>query len=177
MSPPTPTFSGHLLFFLLACYIFQRANAFHNSSSPSPAFAPQFRNPNPPPAHSLPLVPAFFVIGDSSVDCGTNNFLGTLARADRPPYGIDFDTHRPTGRFSNGRIPVDFLALRLGLPFVPSYLGASASSGDLIHGVNYASAGAGIIFSSGSELYPLRVEEIVEEEADPSEATLPKLRR
>lgn len=54
-------------------------------------------------------VPALFVIGDSSVDSGTNNFLGTLARADRLPYGRDFDTHRPTGRFSNGRIPVDYL--------------------------------------------------------------------
>ncbi|KAH9627337.1 hypothetical protein KSS87_020293 [Heliosperma pusillum] len=55
------------------------------------------------------LVPALFVIGDSSVDCGNNNFLGTFARADHLPYGRDFDTHQPTGRFSNGRIPVDFL--------------------------------------------------------------------
>lgn len=55
------------------------------------------------------VVPGLFVIGDSSVDSGTNNFLGTLARADRLPYGRDFDTHRPTGRFSNGKIPVDFL--------------------------------------------------------------------
>lgn len=60
---------------------------------------------------SPPPVPALFVIGDSSVDSGTNNFLGTFARADRPPYGRDFDTHRPTGRFSNGRIPVDFLGI------------------------------------------------------------------
>ncbi|KAF4353222.1 hypothetical protein CsatB_004745 [Cannabis sativa] len=106
---------------------------------------PQF--PHPPP-----LVPAMFVIGDSSVDSGTNNFLGTLARADRLPYGRDFDTHRPTGRFSNGRIPVDYLAAHLGLPFVPSFLGQSGSVGDMLHGVNYASAGAGIIFTSGSEL-------------------------
>jgi hypothetical protein len=56
-----------------------------------------------------PLAPALFVIGDSSVDSGTNNFLGTFARADRLPYGRDFDTHQPTGRFSNGRIPVDYL--------------------------------------------------------------------
>ncbi|GAB2215626.1 hypothetical protein Droror1_Dr00020015 [Drosera rotundifolia] len=99
-----------------------------------------------------PLVPAFFILGDSSVDCGTNNYLGTLARADRLPYGRDFDTHRPTGRFCNGRIPVDYLALKLGLPFVPSYLGQDGMVEDMIHGVNYASAGAGIIFSSGSEL-------------------------
>ncbi|KAF3438469.1 hypothetical protein FNV43_RR21231 [Rhamnella rubrinervis] len=60
-----------------------------------------------------PLVTALFVIGDSSIDCGTNNYLGTLARADRLPYGRDFDTHRPTGRFCDGRIPVDYLGLWL----------------------------------------------------------------
>lgn len=63
----------------------------------------------PPPSNSL--VPALFVIGDSTVDCGTNNFLGTFARADHLPYGRDFDTHTPTGRFCNGRIPVDFLGI------------------------------------------------------------------
>ncbi|CAI9289018.1 unnamed protein product [Lactuca saligna] len=124
--------------------------------SPSPPYSPP--PPPPPPSPSPPSTPpaspvrALFVLGDSSVDCGTNNFLGTFARADRLPYGRDFDTHQPTGRFCNGRIPVDFLALRLGLPFVPSYLGQAGSIEDMIHGVNYASAGAGIIFSSGSEL-------------------------
>ncbi|KAI3468597.1 hypothetical protein Pfo_025260 [Paulownia fortunei] len=108
--------------------------------------------PFPPARKSSSRAPALFVIGDSSVDCGTNNFLGTFARADRPPYGRDFDTHQPTGRFCNGRIPVDYIALRLGLPFVPNYLGQTGSVDDMIHGVNYASAGAGIIFSSGSEL-------------------------
>lgn len=44
----------------------------------------------------------FFVFGDSLVDNGNNNFLATLARADSPPYGIDYPTGRPTGRFSNG---------------------------------------------------------------------------
>ncbi|CAA2985641.1 GDSL esterase/lipase At1g71691-like [Olea europaea var. sylvestris] len=108
--------------------------------------------PPSPTLDSTPLVPALFVLGDSTVDCGTNNFLGTFARADRLPYGRDFDTHHPTGRFCNGRIPVDYLALRLGLPFVPSYLGQTGSIEDMTRGVNYASAGAGIIFSSGSEL-------------------------
>lgn len=45
---------------------------------------------------------AFFVFGDSLVDSGNNNYLATTARADSPPYGIDFPTRRPTGRFSNG---------------------------------------------------------------------------
>ncbi|KAE9606531.1 hypothetical protein Lal_00013953 [Lupinus albus] len=101
---------------------------------------------------SIALVPALFVMGDSSVDCGTNNYLPTFARANHLPYGRDFDTHQPTGRFSNGRIPVDFLALRLGIPFVPSYLGQTGNVKDMIHGVNYASAAAGIILSTGSEL-------------------------
>ncbi|KAL7594580.1 GDSL esterase/lipase 7 [Lactuca sativa] len=128
----------------------------NSSISPPPPPPPPpppspFLPPPPPPLPPSP-VPALFVIGDSSVDCGTNNFLGTFARADRLPYGRDFDTHQPTGRFSNGRIPVDYLALHLGLPFVPSFLGQSGSVNDMKRGLNYASAGAGIIFSSGSEL-------------------------
>lgn len=45
---------------------------------------------------------AFFVFGDSLVDSGNNDYLATSARADSYPYGIDYPTHRPTGRFSNG---------------------------------------------------------------------------
>lgn len=45
---------------------------------------------------------AFFVFGDSLVDSGNNDFLATTARADNYPYGIDYPSHRPTGRFSNG---------------------------------------------------------------------------
>ncbi|XVF73802.1 hypothetical protein PTKIN_Ptkin13bG0010900 [Pterospermum kingtungense] len=62
-----------------------------------------------PLASSSPLVPTLFIIGDSTVDCGNNNFLGTFTRADHPSYGQDFDTHNPTRRFCNGRIPVDYL--------------------------------------------------------------------
>ncbi|KAK9675416.1 hypothetical protein RND81_11G006600 [Saponaria officinalis] len=113
---------------------------------------PQSYQPSPPPESNSAVVPAMFVVGDSSVDAGNNNFLGTFARADRLPYGRDFDTHLPTGRFCNGRIPVDFLASRLGIPLVPSYLENAGSIEDMLHGVNYASAGAGIIFASGSDL-------------------------
>ncbi|KAJ0964912.1 hypothetical protein J5N97_026050 [Dioscorea zingiberensis] len=116
------------------------------SATPAPIAGPL------PDLPSSPLAPALFVIGDSTVDCGTNNYLGTIARADRPPYGRDFDTHRPTGRFSNGRVIIDFLAERLGLPFVPPYLGRTGRIEDMIHGLNYASAASGILFSSGSDL-------------------------
>ncbi|XP_054825316.1 GDSL esterase/lipase At1g71691 isoform X2 [Prosopis cineraria] len=120
------------------------------SESYIPSMSPSYDSSISP--SSNPLAPALFVIGDSSVDSGTNNFLGTFARANHLPYGRDFDSRQPTGRFCNGRIPVDYLALRLGLPFVPSYLGQTGDVEDMIHGVNYASAGAGIILSSGSEL-------------------------
>ncbi|THG21437.1 hypothetical protein TEA_001055 [Camellia sinensis var. sinensis] len=53
---------------------------------------------------------AFFVFGDSLVDSGNNDYLATTARADNPPYGIDYPTHRPTGRFSNGLNIPDILS-------------------------------------------------------------------
>lgn len=53
---------------------------------------------------------AFFVFGDSLVDNGNNNFLQTVARANAPPYGIDYPTHKPTGRFSNGFNIPDFIS-------------------------------------------------------------------
>lgn len=55
-----------------------------------------------------PQVPCYFIFGDSLVDNGNNNELGSLARADYPPYGIDFPDG-PTGRFSNGRTTVDVI--------------------------------------------------------------------
>lgn len=53
---------------------------------------------------------AFFVFGDSLVDNGNNNYLATTARADSYPYGIDYPTRRPTGRFSNGLNIPDFIS-------------------------------------------------------------------
>jgi len=54
-------------------------------------------------------VPAFFALGDSLADVGTNDYLPKATfKADFPPYGKTF-FGRPTGRFSNGRVVVDFL--------------------------------------------------------------------
>lgn len=55
---------------------------------------------------------AFFVFGDSLVDSGNNNYLVTTARADSPPYGIDYPTGRPTGRFSNGLNLPDIISMK-----------------------------------------------------------------
>jgi hypothetical protein len=54
---------------------------------------------------------AFFVFGDSLVDNGNNNYLFTSARADNYPYGVDYPTHRPTGRFSNGLNIADLISI------------------------------------------------------------------
>lgn len=55
-------------------------------------------------------VPAVLVFGDSIVDTGNNNNnLGTTARCNYPPYGKDFKGGKPTGRFSNGKVPSDFI--------------------------------------------------------------------
>lgn len=59
-------------------------------------------------AHGEPLVPALCIFGDSVVDAGNNNNLATLVKANFPPYGRDFLTHRPTGRFCNGKLATDF---------------------------------------------------------------------
>lgn len=87
-------------------------------------------------------VPAYFVLGDSLADVGTNNYLpNPIFRANFPPYGETY-FHKPTGRFTNGRNIVDFLALKLGLPFAPPFLQPNAS---FAQGVNFASGGSGLL--------------------------------
>jgi hypothetical protein len=54
-------------------------------------------------------VPALIVFGDSITDPGNNNGLISWAKSNFPPYGRDFKDHIATGRFSNGKIPPDFL--------------------------------------------------------------------
>jgi hypothetical protein len=56
-----------------------------------------------------PMVTAVIVFGDSIMDPGNNNDLHTVVKANHAPYGKDFANHEPTGRFSNGLIPPDFL--------------------------------------------------------------------
>ncbi|OEL23050.1 GDSL esterase/lipase EXL3 [Dichanthelium oligosanthes] len=91
-----------------------------------------------------PRVPAVLVFGDSIVDTGNNNAVLTLTRADFRPYGQDLNGGVPTGRFSNGRIPSDLLASRLGLKdLVPAYLGTDLTDDDLLTGVSFASGGTG----------------------------------
>ncbi|KAL8113069.1 hypothetical protein AgCh_020409 [Apium graveolens] len=88
--------------------------------------------------------PAIFVFGDSTVDPGNNNYIGTPFTSDFPPYGIDFENHIPTGRFTNGRLVTDFIASYVGIKeYVPPYLDPTLSMEELLTGVSFASAGSG----------------------------------
>ncbi|KAL5566822.1 hypothetical protein UlMin_029986 [Ulmus minor] len=92
---------------------------------------------------------AFFVFGDSLVDNGNNNYLVTQARADAPPYGVDFPFHKPTGRFSNGFNIPDFISQKIGSESTLPYLSPHLKGEKLLVGANFASAGIGILNDTG----------------------------
>ncbi|KAL0450416.1 UNVERIFIED_CONTAM: GDSL esterase/lipase 7 [Sesamum latifolium] len=100
-----------------------------------------------------PAAPALYVFGDSLFDSGNNNLLPTLAKANFPPYGMNFEMGA-TGRFTNGRTVVDFIAEFLGLPHSPPYLSLIRTflRTEPLTGLNFASASCGILPQTGSDL-------------------------
>ncbi|KAG8385378.1 hypothetical protein BUALT_Bualt03G0036800 [Buddleja alternifolia] len=99
------------------------------------------------------LVPCYFIFGDSLVDNGNNNDRNTVAKANYPPYGIDYPTG-PTGRFTNGRNVADTIAELLGFSdHIPPFVTASGNA--TLNGVNYGSGGAGILDETGKQLVAL----------------------
>lgn len=124
-------------------------------------------------------IPALFVFGDSIVDTGNNNCINTIAKVNYPPYGQDFMGGKPTGRFSNGKVPSDLIAEELGIKaLLPAYLDPSLQTQDLVTGVNFASGGAGydpltsdmeLVFSLSDQLamfkeYIMKLKGVVGEE-------------
>ncbi|XP_054778274.1 GDSL esterase/lipase At2g04020-like [Prosopis cineraria] len=103
-----------------------------------------------PPKYSASdhaLIPAIYVFGDSTADVGNNDYLNSKAKAVWP-YGVD--NNNATGRFSNGKVSVDFLATYLGLPMAPAYLSLSEDQrSQIVTGINYASASCGILNTTG----------------------------
>ncbi|KAK7332020.1 hypothetical protein VNO80_28766 [Phaseolus coccineus] len=79
-----------------------------------------------------------FSFGDSLADTG-NWYLASPSpqHCFFPPYGQTF-FHHVSGRCSNGRLIIDFIAESLGLPFVKPYLGKKNGE----EGANFAVVGA-----------------------------------
>ncbi|KAJ4846873.1 hypothetical protein Tsubulata_911877 [Turnera subulata] len=85
---------------------------------------------------------AIFSFGDSLADTGNLvNMVDPdkLPHAGFPPYGSTY-FHRPTGRYSDGRLVIDFIAEYVGLPFLPPYFGKGEHN--FQQGVNFAVSGA-----------------------------------
>ncbi|XVF34011.1 hypothetical protein REPUB_Repub18cG0020600 [Reevesia pubescens] len=67
-----------------------------------------------------------------------------LSHFDFPPYGRSFFDY-PTGRCSDGRLVIDFIAEGFGLPFLPPYFEGDDENGrskNFEKGVNFAVVGA-----------------------------------
>ncbi|CAK9163898.1 unnamed protein product [Ilex paraguariensis] len=89
-------------------------------------------------------VSSIIVFGDSSVDSGNNDHIHTVLKSNFEPYGRDFYGGKPTGRFSNGRMPTDFISEAFGVkPTIPAYLDPTYDITDFVTGVCFASAGTG----------------------------------
>ncbi|GMY28218.1 GDSL esterase/lipase EXL3-like [Fagus crenata] len=89
-------------------------------------------------------IPAFIMFGDSIVDTGNNNDLKSVVKCNFSPYGRDFKGGISTGRFSNGKVPSDFLVEELGIKeLLPAYKDPTLQPKDLLTGVSFASGGSG----------------------------------
>ncbi|XP_019168837.1 PREDICTED: acetylajmalan esterase-like [Ipomoea nil] len=91
-------------------------------------------------AHAAITVNSIYQFGDSLSDTGNliASGLGMQFDAGKLPYGETY-FHEPTGRFSDGRLVIDYLATNYKLSFLEPYLNDGA---DFTQGVNFAVAGA-----------------------------------
>ncbi|MFS8029162.1 putative alpha-L-fucosidase [Helianthus anomalus] len=82
--------------------------------------------------------PAVFNFGDSNSDTGG---LAAAFGQVPPPNGETF-FHRSAGRYSDGRLLIDFMVQSLGLPYLSGFLDALGSN--FTHGANFATGGSTI---------------------------------
>ncbi|XP_066310772.1 GDSL esterase/lipase At5g45910-like [Miscanthus floridulus] len=106
---------------------------------------------------------SIFSFGDSYTNTGNNPvayaWCGIPDPDKRPPYGSTF-FGRPTGRYYDGRLVIDFIAESLGLPLVPPFL-ARKRNGDressaFRHGPNFAPEHA-VDADGDASVFPLNV--------------------
>ncbi|GMH06798.1 hypothetical protein Nepgr_008638 [Nepenthes gracilis] len=102
--------------------------------------------------------PAIYNFGDSNSD------TGGISAAFQPipwPYGETF-FNKPAGRDCDGRLLIDFIAQKLGLPFLSAYLNSLGVN--FSHGANFATGGSTIrrqnetIFQYGISPFSLDVQ-------------------
>ncbi|KAH1063229.1 hypothetical protein J1N35_028216 [Gossypium stocksii] len=112
---------------------------------------------------------SIFSFGDSVSDTGnlieiSILEIGKIPHSAFPPNGRTF-FHRPTGRFCDGRLVIDFLAEALGLPFLPPYHRYKNGTLERFeNGVNFAVGGAGALSSSFPGIYnPITIISLVDE--------------
>nr|GMD49564.1 acetylajmalan esterase-like [Ipomoea batatas] len=87
----------------------------------------------------FPAFKSIYQFGNSLSDTGNLLRWGTMFYpADKLPYGETY-FRKATGRFSDGRLIVDFIAAAANLPYLDAYLN---KNGSFAHGVNFAVAGA-----------------------------------
>ncbi|EOY00662.1 GDSL-like Lipase/Acylhydrolase superfamily protein [Theobroma cacao] len=82
--------------------------------------------------------PAIFNFGDSNSDTGG---LSAAFGQAGPPNGESF-FGGPAGRYSDGRLVIDFIAQSLGLPYLSAFLDSVGTN--FTHGANFATAGSTI---------------------------------
>ncbi|XP_030458295.2 GDSL esterase/lipase At3g48460 [Syzygium oleosum] len=134
MSPPSSSSSSRVLA-ALAVVILTTLFFFSPASASASASA---AGPQPRPFKKV------YAFGDSFTDTGnTRSASGPsgFGHVSNPPYGVTF-FHRPTNRYSDGRLVIDFVTQSLSLPFLPPYRSISSSSSDDASGVNFAVAGS-----------------------------------
>ncbi|XP_059440557.1 GDSL esterase/lipase At5g55050-like [Corylus avellana] len=104
---------------------------------------------------------AIFILGDSTVDIGTNNFIPESgARADMPHNGVDYHGSPPTGRFSNSYNTADSIVQLMDFKeSPPSFLYVlykhkqHLRSIQNFKGLNFASGGSGLLDNTGKVPY------------------------
>ncbi|KAJ4804893.1 GDSL esterase/lipase [Rhynchospora pubera] len=94
--------------------------------------------------------PAVFNFGDSNSDTGGRVASGLESIS--PPYGETF-FGRPSGRFCDGRLIIDFLLDAMDLPFSNSYL-QSVGAPSFQTGTNFAAAGCSILPANPTSVSP-----------------------
>lgn len=95
-----------------------------------------------PLSHAKCDFKAIFNFGDSNSDTGGfHSAFPYLSPSSSPPQGMTY-FKKPNGRYTDGRLYLDFLSQALGLPFLNPFLNTVS---DFKHGVNFAVSASSVL--------------------------------